>query len=341
MFAYSDPTGDLFKGNKAALSEYRILVHQLYVQFSRVPDSAFTLLEAFDELSGRTKPVVTLVSWLAFPKSVSASHQEIDGNRFRFQDEYVEWRVEKRNDGKITRVTFTTEFFEHYEALARVGLQALVKGIRRLIPGANPTIRDVFGPNFNPSTATPEARAGRLRTNAQDNPWNNGEKGILFLTQPANTMGALFNLVGACALPRLDLQPADVCANVAGACVPDRNSDPVVCQSAQNLARSENGLSLKDPVGVRMIKLEGIWKINGQQVDINNLNQNLGAWVISHNGRRAVLDVSKGVTIGDDVITTGTQVSTRLLLGAEAISAPEDVLPTWARTGQESSRRIV
>jgi hypothetical protein len=341
MFPYSDPTGNLFRGSKAALSQYRIIVHQFYVQFARLANSAFTLLEAFDELSRGAQPKATTIPWIAFPKSVAASFQQIDDKRDQHQDEYVEWRTEKDNSGKVKKVTFTTEFFEHYEALARVSFDALVKGIRRAIPGANPKARDLFGPNFNPQSATPEARASQLRAQAPDNPWNNGEKGILFLTQGANTMAALFQLVGECALPRLNLQPGEVCANVNGACVPERNSDPVVCQAAQNLARAKNGMSLQDPVGIRILKLQGNWKLNGQQIDINDPSQNQGAWLISRNGRRAVLDVSKGVTMGDDSITTGTQVSTRLQVGATVISAPEAVLPAWAKMGQESSRQIV
>ena len=342
MFPYTDPAGDLFKGSKPALTEYRMLLQQLYVQFARSPGSAFTLLEAFDQLTNG-RPTITTIPWIAFPKSVAASFEQIDDNRFEFQDEYVEWRTERDNSGKVNKITFTTEFFEHYEALARVSFDTLVNGIRRVIPRANPTARELFGPNFRPQSATPEARARQLRANAPRNPWNNGEKGILFLTQGANTMFALFKLVGECALPRLNLQPAEVCANVGGACVPARNSDPVVCQATQNLARAQNGMSLQDPIGIKILKLQGNWKISGQQIDINDPSQNHGAWVISRNGRRAVLDVSKGVNIGDELITTGTQVSTRLQVGATVISsAPEAVLrrgQKWVRNHPDKSSR--
>jgi hypothetical protein len=340
MFSYTDPAGDLFKGSRPALTEYRSLLHRLYVQFARSAGSAFTLLEAFDQLTNG-RPTTTTIPWIAFPKSVAASFEQIDENRFQLQDEYVEWRTERNSTGKVNKITFTTEFFEHYEALARVSFETLVNGIRRVIPRANPTARELFGPNFRPESSTPEARARQLRAHAPHNPWNNGEKGILFLTQGANAMFALFKLVGDCALPRLNLQPADVCANIGGACVPGRNSDPVICQATQNLARAKNGMSLQDPVGIQILKLQGNWKINGQQIDITDPRQNQGAWVISRNGRRAVLDVSKGITMGDESITTGTQVATRLQVGASVISAPEAALPAWAKMGQESSRQIV
>src|SRR5207249_5428984 len=156
-----------------------------------------------------------------------------------------------------------------------------------------------------------------------------------------NTVRALFNLAGQCALPKLDIASSAVCANVGVACGPNRNSDPWICEDVKNLTSSQNGLSLADPVGIKILELQGIWKINGVQVDINDSSQNQGAWIISRNGRRAVLDVSKGVSIGDDPITTGTQVSTKLQVGAAVISAPEHDLPPWAKTGHESSRVIV
>jgi hypothetical protein len=65
------------------------------------------------------------------PKSAAASFEEIDENRFQLQDEYVEWRTERNSTGKVNKVTFTTEFFEHYEALARVNFDAFVNGIGR------------------------------------------------------------------------------------------------------------------------------------------------------------------------------------------------------------------
>ena len=60
----------------------------------------------------------------------------------------------------------------------------------------------------------------------------------------------------------------------------------------------------------------------------------------SRNGRRAVLSVSPDLTIVDDVITAGTQVAAKLLVGTTVVAAPETSLPAWARLGQESSRML-
>ena len=77
------------------------------------------------------------VQWSAFPITATATNDEIDARRFDFQDEYVEWRVE-RSAGKVKQITFTTEFLEYYEALASVGLGELVEGIKAVIPHGQP-----------------------------------------------------------------------------------------------------------------------------------------------------------------------------------------------------------
>jgi hypothetical protein len=337
MFAYTDPTGSDFLKLQNALEIYRTEIDRFYKRSAFRLNSAFTLLEAFEGLTNDTGLQVETINWLAFPKLANRPFEVIDSDRFNLQDEYVEWRTEIQ-DGKVTRVTFTTEFPEYYEALAQVSVDALIAGIQDTIPGSNPTLEELFGLGFNPISASPRRRAEQFRQQLQQNPWNNGQKGILCLTQTNNTVAALFGLVEPCAISRFDIPASAICGQTA--CVPGRNSDPAICQASQNLARSGRGLSLEDPVGIKMLRLEGIWKINGQEIDINNPNENQGAWVISRNGLRAVLDVTKGVTIDNTTITTGAQVAAQLTVGASVIAAPESALPDWAATGEESSRLI-
>ena len=335
MFAYKDPTGTNFLDSQGALDEYRAIIDGFYRSSARLPNSGFTLLDAFENLPTGTSQIDS-IPWRAFPITASASFDEIDRDRDRLQDEYVEWRVERSATGQITQITFTTEFPEYYQALARVSTNALIAGIQDVIPGANPTLDELFGSGFNPATASGEERAMRFGNNRTENPWNNGEKGILCLTQTNNTVFALFSLVDQCAIPRTDIPSSAVCGKVA--CVPERNSDPVICQASQNLVRSSRALSLVDPVGIRIKELIGIWEIGGSQVDINDPSDNQGAWVISRNGRRAVLDVTKGVTLGGLAIETGAQVANQLQVEADVISASESSLPEWAKTGQEFMR---
>lgn len=337
MFAYTDPTGTNFLDSQDALDEYRAIIDGFYRMSARVSSSGFTLLDAFDNLPTATSRIDS-IPWRAFPITASASFDEIDKERFRWQDEYVEWRVEKSAAGKTTQIIFTTEFPEYYQALARISVNALIAGIQDVIPGANPTLDELFGSGFNPEVTDGEDRAQRFRQNLTTNPWNNGQKGILCLTQQFNTAGALFNLADKCAIQRVGIPSSAVCGAVGGACGPGRNSDPVICQASQNTVRSSRAISLVDPVGIRIKELLGSWEIGGVPVDINDNNDNQGAWIISRNGRRAVLDVTKGVTLGGSAITSGAQVSNELQVEADVISAPETSLPDWAKTGQEFMR---
>jgi hypothetical protein len=334
MFPYSDPVGGTLLHDKGALLEYRSLVHAGYKATGEIPRSGFVPLEAFDGLPAN-RLTRTTVSWLAFPRSVSGSPSEIDAGRFRKQDEYVEWRVAREGDGRISRIIFTTEFPEYYQALAAHSFDSLQEGIVE-VTGTAPSAAELFGPGFNPAAATPLARQQQLVTFAARNPWNSGQRDILFLTHGSNTLGALFNLLGHCGVGKPQIPMGAVCDDVGQFCGAGRNSDPVVCAAAQGLRRNNQGFSLTDPAGIRILRLDGIWKLNGQQVDINNSP----AWSISRGGRRAVLQVSPQLTMGDDAITSGTQVSTRLKVGAEVVSVDEDLLPEWAKTGQESTRRL-
>src|SRR5260370_20375899 len=165
MFPYTDPVGRGFEGNQPAQDSYRTIVHGFYRGMASLPDSAFTLLEGFSELSPGP-PEESTVTWLAFPKTAQATFDEIDNQRLQFQDEYVEWRTEK-SGGNVTRVTFTTEFPEYFEALASAGTDVLNEGIQQVIPGANPTVAELFGSGFDPQSATPEGRASQFRSNLE------------------------------------------------------------------------------------------------------------------------------------------------------------------------------
>jgi hypothetical protein len=345
MFLYTDPGGTLKPAS--ALTTYRGLLHAQYREHAKLAGSAFTLLEAFQEMSQGTSPQVDRVDWSAFPITAQVDNNTIDAQRFQFQDEYVEWRVERTPQGMVTAITFTTDFVEYYEALALVSHDALVAGIQAVIPGANPTAAELYGPNFNPAQASPESRAMRFRQFAfspqgtpPGNPWNNGRQGILCLGQRFNTLGALFNLVGRGAIPKPNVNPAVICGTLGNFCGSSRNSDPSIATAVQNLARNNRGVSLADPIGVEIFQLAGIWRRNTTDIDINNLGANQGIWTITRSGRRAVLTVPAGLTVDGEAITSGAQVANRLRVWATVVSAREQDLPEWARIGQEHSARL-
>lgn len=337
MFSYQDPTGSELLESHGAIDFYRSTIDDFYRRAALRPNSAFTLLEALSNITPEQGLEVATVPWLAFPRLANRPLDEIDADRFRLQEEYVEWQIKVTN-GQVTQVTFTTEFPEYYQALTQVSTAALVAGIQAVIPAATPTTSELYGAGFNPELASGRSRAERFRRNLQNNPWNNGEKGILCLGHPVNTLGALIGLLEPCAISNRSIPSSAIC--MTPSCVPGRNSDPIICQAAQELAREPRGLSVQDPPGVEILRLVGVWKLNGQEININDPAQNQGVWNISRLGHRAVLDVVPGLTIGDSPITSGAQVAARLQVGASVVSAPESVLPDWAQTGEEPFRTL-
>jgi hypothetical protein len=334
MFDYSDPVADGHLASTGSLAGYRALVHAGYRRAALRPRSAFTLPEAFTE-SGKT-PESSTVSWLAFPRLQTVSDSVVDSDRFRRQEEYVEWRSEWDAGGKLLNVTFTTEFSEYYQALAATAGVAVTSELSRLAESPV-SASDVFGAGFDPDRATPSGRAIQLLAMARRNPWTNGKKGIAFLLHKSNTLDALFGLLAECAVPNTIIASSDVCGSVSGACVPGRSSDPAVCQAAQELARQKAGLTLADPAGIQILHLGGIWKVAGEQIDIRSRPE---IWKISRNGRRAVLNVVPKLTIGDDAIPDGAAVARKLTVGAKVWFLPDGDLPSWARAGQELSRML-
>lgn len=338
MFEYSDPAQRNFLSNPAVETEFRRRLQGMYDVFARRVNSAFTWIEAFNQLSGGQAPAVNSVDWPAFPLTAVTTDEKIDANRLEHQDEYVEWRIEK-SGGKLSRITFTTEFPEYFEAFAVIGSDALKAAVQDVIPGANPTEAELFGPGFNPSAATGLARAQTFRDQLPNNPWNNGQKNILCLTQRFNTLNALFHLLTECGVPRAAGTAEGTCALVDGACGPGRNSDPTICTLSQNAVRAKVGFTLRDPAGVRFLKLNGRWKIDGVEVNINDPGQNKGTWAVSRNGRRAVLTIPDGMTLDDNSVVTGAQVSRALHVAADLLTATDASLPDWARIQAESGSR--
>jgi hypothetical protein len=303
------------------------------------PNSAFAQLEAFSQLANGQAPSMVSVDWRAFPIGLSppVSDKVIDEERFRRQEEYVEWRTEK-DGNRLSRVTFTTEFPEYFQAFAEEGFSALTAAIRDAIPGANPTEEELFGPGFNAAAETATSRSQTFRRRLRSNPWNNGERGILCLALGANTLDALFGLLTECGV-RSPGTVESTCGQVGVACVDGRSSDPAVCAVAQRAVRNGTGFTLRDAAGVRIAQLEGLWELNNAEVRVNDPAQNQGIWTVSRNGRRGVLRVVDGLKLDGQAIATGAQVSRKLKVSADLLAAPNDALPQWARIGEESGSR--
>ena len=333
MFAYKDPTGTGLLESVGAINIYRRFVDRLYQRSGSEPGSGFVTLDA---LSEATAPISNAnVPWSAFPKSrIGFTAAQIDANRAPLQDEYTEWRTEKDGNGRVTRVTFTTEFPEYFESLAAISSDAVIAAVRQQDPSASPTVRELFGFN-NVNNFSPRARREAFSDRWTTNPWNDGSKGIMGLIQTNNSLGALFTLVHDCAVPQPGTNANQICGALA--CVPERNSDPKVCTTVQTVVRSNQAITLADAPGIEIFQLDpgGEWELDGDTIDIN---QRSDLWSITRNGRRATLNVPSGLLLDGDPIESGTQVSRHLFVRAHVQTVAESGLPVFAQTGNENRR---
>lgn len=338
MFDYSDPSGSDHLSRFKAINEWRSFVEGHYRDASRQPDSAFTWIDALLDVD-ENKREQSLITWKAFPIRVGGSNQQIDENR-RLQEEYIEWVVFRDATGAIDHITFTTEFREYFAVLAGVSPMGIKTAIASMNPGATPTTEEVYG-IANVSGSTKRQRETQFISHLRQNPWNNGVKGIMALTTGVNSVPALFGLAAFCGIEKPGLPAGEVCANVGGACVPGRQSDPQICSVCQHQVRAQKSFSLVDPIGIFVTQLAGIWTVGGAQVDINNQSDANNRWTVSRNKRRATLKVNGDteLLLDGDLIESGAQVANKLFVAAAVAAANDTDLPDWARTGKESLQR--
>ena len=336
MFKYSDPSELDFSGVEPARQNYQVILHEAYRAGARASGSAFTMLEAMNVTTPPNSDKTTSVEWEAYPRTDGQSDDIIDQQRLTFQDEYVEWHSAGLG-GQNGRITFTTEFPEYFEAFAEIGVSELKQAIAEIYPGTSPGNHELFGPAFDPTTASALQRRNRFRQFLPSNPYNNGTRGILCLTHGANSLGALVNLLIHCSKPRPDLDPNQVCAAVGGFCGDGRSSDPRISVAAQTLALGGQVLSASDPIGVRIVRLRGNWSMNGQAIDIANTPDSNGTnmWQLTRGGRRAVLAVPPGLELNGQAVVSGAQVSREVIVAADVTHAPSPTVLATYRTGNE------
>lgn len=338
MFPYSDPSGTDILSRFRAISEWRGFVESEYTRAAKRLGSAFTWIDAILDTPEASR-ASAVIEWLAFPILASGTGAEIDGDRRR-QEEYVEWAVFRDEQGRIDEIIFTTEFREYFGVLAGVSPTGIMTAIEELHPGADPTVREVYGIS-SVTGLSPRQRQTLFLRQLPNNPWNDGEKGIMALTTGVNSVPALFGLAAFCGVERPGLPADQVCANVGGACVPGRQSDPRICTACQQQVRDARSFSLVDPIGIFIERLAGIWTLGGAQIPINVPEANQGRWTISRNGRRASLKVggAERLLLDGDEIETGAEVARKLFVAAEVATVSDTELPEWAQIGKENLQR--
>ena len=312
MFGYSDPSGTNLLSRFRAISEWRSIIEGHYRDAAKEPGSAFTWIDALLDIEEDKRQEAT-IPWKAFPIRVGGTAARIDADR-GLQEEYVEWAVFRDSTGAIDHITFTTEFREYFGVLAGVSPTGIATAITSMYPDAEPTVEEVYGLRTISGTTRRQREFLFLR-NLRDNPWNNGEKGIMALETRVNSIPALFGLAAFCGVEKAGLPAESVCASATlGECAPGRQSDPQICTACQQQVRAEKSFSLIDPIGIFIDRMSGTWTVDGTQVDINDQTAANPRWQVSRNGRRGTLQV-KGDTellLDGDEIESGAQVADKL-----------------------------
>ncbi|HEX8369732.1 MAG TPA: hypothetical protein VF604_14395 [Pyrinomonadaceae bacterium] len=180
------------------------------------------------------------------------------GETFRYQDEYLEWRGVKKN-GKLDKVVFTCEGPEYWEFIADADEQLLLSLYRKYVSPAV-QLNDLF-------TGT-----GTNRQYNRSNKWNTTD-GIAHLTHPANTLGAEINLAARASVLRKkgNVDPVTdthdlVCCSGFG--VESRFSDPTIGAAVNSFVRQGFSVTLNNPIGLYIRKLDtsGIEVPEGYQI---------------------------------------------------------------------------
>jgi hypothetical protein len=192
------------------------------------------------------------IAWPAFPAQVFREKgpgperwRHADGSR-DVQDEYCEWSVERGDDGKITRITFTTEVPEYWDHVARNDRDRLL---------------DLYHRFVDPRVELDDLFDGREKY-VPRNRWNTSTEGRLaHFVQRSNNLFAAIALVAQATILReredgtlvTDRQDLVVCGKLGN---PFRNSDPQIAEIVNDAASSGDEITLLDPMGLYLDELQ-------------------------------------------------------------------------------------
>lgn len=212
------------------------------------------------------------ISWTAYPNRIKfafpkASRQEhwkyadngtpdpnFEPKGYRgWQDEYAEWSVTRNPQGKITKISFTSETREYWYALWDVDPNTVLRLYKQLVSEQvkleDLYLRDKSGkPIIDPQTKRP----------AYDelNKWNRTTTGGLAhligefnSLQGAMFLGAQSTMVRQDAKGNPIVDPSQL-VNCGLHGTPNRNSDPFIGALVNDLVRLGVKVTLKNPVGI-------------------------------------------------------------------------------------------
>ncbi len=290
-----------------------------------------------------------LITWPGFPRTLllqfgadrtraQRAAERLQGSgpdRFRPQDEYLEWHAHRDpTTKKVTRVDFTCEGPEYWEFLSRVAPNVLLALYREHV--------------------SPQATMAGLMPGGVYNPgnvWNTG-RGAMHLTHPANSLGAEIKLAADATVLRRRgtriLTDADELIACAGFGERRRASDPRIGADVNALARDGYAITLADPVGLYIVRLEtqGWRKPDGKPVgDYLRITRGKAG-----QGLRAVYEVPArarangqpfvvgDIEIGGRPIEFGGQIAERMTMGLTGVATRKGGIsnPALACAGRRS-----
>ena len=206
---------------------------------------------------------------------------------YRPQDEYCEWHVTRDEEGRIVKVTFTSEPPEYWQALHGDTIPDANNDNQYEFTGDKRLMLELYREYVSPDVRLEDLECAEdlvdytdprnpavVYGKGQYNPYNrwNTTGGIMHLTHPANTLQAEVNLGAEAtvlfeAYERAVSDPeALVLAAAFGG--PNRTSDPTIGATVNQLAAAGAYVTLRNPVGLAMnhINLAGFTTPNGEPV---------------------------------------------------------------------------
>ncbi|MEB3123525.1 MAG: hypothetical protein VKL41_20165 [Snowella sp.] len=253
-----------------------------------------------------------------------------------WQDEYCEWSITRRpSDNKITKVAFTCENREYWNALWLIDPNRVLELYRELV-SPNVQLSDLQG-DTDPNTGLPSYN--RL------NKWNNNTTmGPVHLNSRPNSLSAEIYLAAAATIVRecngqvVTNQSQLIECSEYG--TPGRNSDPFIGGTVNSIIRPGGvKVTLKDPVGLYIQEpaFDQTWQLPAQApVDARPSDY----WKIVRGHRRtdpnepdfilhAVYEVpeDQGFCVGDITIDGvpilfGSQITQKFQIALAAIGIP-------------------
>ena len=262
-----DPPGnetdfDSIPNQKAGWDEFIESTFESEIQAvqSDVPKSQFYNPKKTSSIA----PIATnVISWIGFPRLIDIRHpgdkraawidaEKPTAQNERPQDEYLEWFVTRDDNMKVTRIDFTCEGPEYWEALAH-GYPRNYTGPKLAKAKGDTNVLLALYRRFISSQVELADLVDSSGQYNRHNKWNTTH-GAMHLNQRNNTLGAEINIAAQATIKRIRngqlLTDAEELINCAGFGAAGRASDPHIGEEVNALARQGFSITLQNPVGL-------------------------------------------------------------------------------------------